>query len=219
MAEAAIVFHATRLGIPVFRPLLEHCRYDLVMEIGDRLQRVQCKWAPLNAGVIVVRLVSSRYTSNGNQVQSTYSADEIDAAAVYCEKLDSCYLIPVGLFAGMRQLHLRVQPPRNRQRASLHWASQYELRGAVAQPGRASVWHTEGRGFESHQLHSSNGEDGGHESEPVGAHRFRGHFGWYMERAAAGERFLITRHGKPYARLIPATDRPSSRARATGRSR
>jgi antitoxin (DNA-binding transcriptional repressor) of toxin-antitoxin stability system len=27
--------------------------------------------------------------------------------------------------------------------------------------------------------------------------------GWYMERAAAGETFLITRRGKPYARLSP----------------
>ena len=31
-------------------------------------------------------------------------------------------------------------------------------------------------------------------------------FGWYMERAAAGESFLITRRGKPYARLSPPHD-------------
>jgi prevent-host-death family protein len=37
----------------------------------------------------------------------------------------------------------------------------------------------------------------------VGAHEYRNHFGWYMERAAAGESFLITRRGKPYARLSP----------------
>ncbi|MFI5121972.1 MAG: type II toxin-antitoxin system Phd/YefM family antitoxin [Vicinamibacteria bacterium] len=37
----------------------------------------------------------------------------------------------------------------------------------------------------------------------VGAHEYRNHFGWYMERAAAGESFLITRRGKPYARLVP----------------
>jgi prevent-host-death family protein len=37
----------------------------------------------------------------------------------------------------------------------------------------------------------------------VGAHEFRERFGWYMERAAAGETFLITRRGKPYARLTP----------------
>lgn len=27
-----------------------------------------------------------------------------------------------------------------------------------------------------------------------------------MQRAAAGERFLVTRRGKPYVRLIPADD-------------
>ncbi|MGH2982462.1 MAG: type II toxin-antitoxin system Phd/YefM family antitoxin [Solirubrobacterales bacterium] len=38
----------------------------------------------------------------------------------------------------------------------------------------------------------------------VGAHEFRNRFGWYMERAAAGEQFLVTRREKPYVRLIPA---------------
>jgi prevent-host-death family protein len=37
----------------------------------------------------------------------------------------------------------------------------------------------------------------------VGAHEFRNHFGWYMERAAAGEEILVTRRGRPYARLAP----------------
>jgi prevent-host-death family protein len=38
----------------------------------------------------------------------------------------------------------------------------------------------------------------------VGAHEFRNLFGWYAERAAAGEEFLITRRGKPYVRLAAA---------------
>jgi prevent-host-death family protein len=37
----------------------------------------------------------------------------------------------------------------------------------------------------------------------IGAHEYRERFGWYMERVAAGETFLITRRGKPYARLSP----------------
>jgi prevent-host-death family protein len=37
----------------------------------------------------------------------------------------------------------------------------------------------------------------------VGAHQFRNHFGWYMQRAHAGEEILITRRGRPYARLGP----------------
>ena len=38
----------------------------------------------------------------------------------------------------------------------------------------------------------------------VGAHQFRNHFGWYMERTVAGEEFLVTRRGKPCVRLVPA---------------
>jgi prevent-host-death family protein len=41
-------------------------------------------------------------------------------------------------------------------------------------------------------------------AETVGANKFRDHFGWYMERAAAGEVFQITRHGKPFVRITPA---------------
>jgi prevent-host-death family protein len=35
----------------------------------------------------------------------------------------------------------------------------------------------------------------------VGAHEFRNRFGWYMQRAAAGEEILVTRRGKPSLRL------------------
>jgi prevent-host-death family protein len=38
----------------------------------------------------------------------------------------------------------------------------------------------------------------------IGAHEFRNRFGWYMERAAAGEPILITGRGKPHLRLTPA---------------
>jgi antitoxin (DNA-binding transcriptional repressor) of toxin-antitoxin stability system len=40
----------------------------------------------------------------------------------------------------------------------------------------------------------------------VGAHEFRNHFGWYMQRATGGESFLVKRRGKPYVRLGPATE-------------
>jgi prevent-host-death family protein len=33
---------------------------------------------------------------------------------------------------------------------------------------------------------------------------YREKLGWYMERAAAGESFVITRRGRPYARLSAA---------------
>ena len=38
----------------------------------------------------------------------------------------------------------------------------------------------------------------------VGAHEFRNRFGWYMERAAAGETFQVTRRGRPTVTLAPS---------------
>ena len=205
VAEAAIAAAAIKLGVDVIKPLVEHTRYDLIFDLRPRLLRVQCKWAPLKGDVIVVRLVSSRFTSGGEQIRTPYSADDVDAVAVYCDELDRCYLLPASLFDGMKGLHLRVAATRNGQRASLHWAREHELPGAVAQLGRASEWHSEGRGFESHQLHSHPTENSG--VQEVGAHKFRNLFGWYMQRAAAGEEFFVTRRGKPYVRLVPAHPR------------
>jgi prevent-host-death family protein len=200
VAEAMIAAHAVKLGIDVLKPVAEHARYDLAFDLGTRIIRVQCKWGALDhdAGIIRVRVGGSRHTPNG-YVLSSYSPDEIDAVAVYCEPLDSVFLLPVEVVAGQKQLHLRVAQPRNFQRACINLASEYELAGAVAQLGRALRWHRRGRGFESHQLHSSDPPN----QHQVGAHEFREKFGYWMERAAAGEEILITRRGRRFARLGP----------------
>jgi prevent-host-death family protein len=204
IAEAAFTFHATRCGIPVLRPQYEHGPYDLVLEIDDALLRVQIKWGAYHADgeIVCVRVGRSRHTPRG-YVTRKYTADEVDAVGVYCRDLDRCYLIPMEVAAEKYMLHLRLGPAKNAQRAALNWAADYELSGAVAQLGRAFGWQPKGRGFESHQLHSRNERA---EFVTVGAHEFREHFGWYMERASGGESFLITRRGKPYARLSPQHD-------------
>ena len=47
IAESAIVHAAIKLGIGVFRPLSDGERYDLILDLGSKLVRVQCKWASL----------------------------------------------------------------------------------------------------------------------------------------------------------------------------
>src|SRR5215211_3382417 len=90
IAEAAIAAAAIKLGVPVMKPLVEHTRYDLIFEIGQRLLRVQCKWAPLRRDVVTVNLVRSRYKSNGRQIRTPYTSAEVDAVAAYCEARDEC---------------------------------------------------------------------------------------------------------------------------------
>jgi PD-(D/E)XK endonuclease len=207
IAETAIALHAVWAGIPVCRPLHEHGRYDLVMEIDGRLWRVQCKWANRVGDVIPVRFTTHRRGPKGF-VRRRYTEEEIDAVAAYCPDLDESYFLPMAEVGERTGLQLRLTAPKNGQRAALHFAAEYRL-GAVAQLGRALPWHGRGRGFESHQLHSL--DTGAEpvtdaESVEVGAHEFRNHFGWYMQRATAGETFLVKRRGKPYVKLSPAAE-------------
>jgi hypothetical protein len=43
IAESAIAHAAIKLGIGVYRPLSDGERYDLIFDLGERLERVQCK--------------------------------------------------------------------------------------------------------------------------------------------------------------------------------
>jgi hypothetical protein len=70
IAEMAIAAEAVKLGFVVLRPLVEGRRYDLVIDTGPELLRVQCKWARLKGAVIVVHLSTCRHTPDGD-VRST----------------------------------------------------------------------------------------------------------------------------------------------------
>jgi prevent-host-death family protein len=199
VAEAEIAAAAVNLGIPVLKPVAEHGRYDLAFELGNKLHRVQCKWGGLDADrtVVVVRIGGSWLSPNG-YVKTSYEENEIDLLAVYCGELDCCYLLPARMVAGMRGIHLRLTAPLNSQRASINLASDYEFTGAIAQLGERLTGSQEVVGSSptgSTPMDSA--------VRQVGAHEFRNHFGYYMERAAAGEKILITRRGKPHARLGP----------------
>ena len=56
IAETKIAAAATELGIPVLRPIVEHGRYDLAFEVGDRILRVQCKWGALDEAQAVIKV-------------------------------------------------------------------------------------------------------------------------------------------------------------------
>ena len=204
VAELKIAAAAAELGVDVYKPMTEHGRCDLVFDTGERLWRIQCKWANQIGDVVSFRIGGSYHSPTKGYVLSTYSASEIDAVAAYCGDNDRCYLIPIDVVDGQTCMHLRLAPARNGQRVALHFAADYELARGCSSAGRASGWQPLGRGFESPQLHSLRGA----ESPPngpnhIGSEELRRHLGPITHRAAAGETFDITRRGKPFCRLTP----------------
>ncbi len=186
-------------GVPVLLPTIEHAAYDAALDLGHRLIRVQIKSGRLADGgdVIVARLRRSRHTPLNGYVVGTYSASEVDAFGIYCEQTNGCYLVPIDRTDGCGTFTMRLRPARNGQRASVRFAADYEFQGAVAQLGERLSGTQKVVG--SSPISST--------SEPalttttVGAHEFREHFGWYLERAAAGETINVTRRGKPHVQL------------------
>src|SRR3954454_19624481 len=85
IAELEIELAATRAGIPVLKPVAEHGRTDLGLEIGDRIYRVQCKWGRITAdrSAVAIQLSGSRLTPVG-YVRTTYAPGEVDFVGVYC---------------------------------------------------------------------------------------------------------------------------------------
>ena len=201
VAEVRIAAAAIELGIPVSKPLAEHERYDLVFDIDGRFVRVQCKWAARRGDVMVLRFESSRRGPEGF-VRTPYVDGEVDAIAAYCPDTDTCYFVPVSEVGPRMALQLRLAPPKNGQKASIHLAADYEL-GAVAQLGERCHGMAEVRG--SSPLSSTSLDPAPDPARTtVGAHEFRNRFGWYMERAAGGEEIRVSRHGRPFVRLLAA---------------
>lgn len=202
-AELAIAAEAARLELEVYYPLTEHGRCDLVLRIAGRLYGVQCKWGARVGEKVQVRLSTSRHSPTRGYVVKKYDRSEVDLIAVYCGDLETSYLLPPDLFEGRSNVWLRTGPVKNGQRGALNWATDYEFPGAVAQLAERFAGSEEARG--SNPLSSTSQAESDSSVEEVGAHEFRNHLGYYLERASAGSEVRVSRRNQPYARLCPPT--------------
>lgn len=208
IAETAIVYAALRVGLKVYKPVAEGGRYDLIFEADGRLLRVQCKWASRQDDVVIVRAYSSRRTRSGMLVRG-YTEREVDGVAAYCPETERCYFMPIEVVGSRKQIFLRLGETRNGQRAGLNWAAPFEFAaidwsrlGAVAQLEEHPAGSRKAGGSSPPSSTSVAVSTDG-DATIMGSHEFRNRFGHHLERAAAGERLLITRHGKPLAELGP----------------
>jgi prevent-host-death family protein len=211
VAELAFAAEAAKLGLSVFKPLTEHERYDLVLGLGGRFLRVQCKWAPVRDGVICVRASACRHSPTQGYVRTSYGPHEVDAVGAYCDETGRCYLLPIALCAGRNQIHLRLSRAHNNQRAGINWAASYEL-GAVAQQ--------EERRHGMAEVGGSNPPSSIPASElladlkdTVGMDQFYARLAHYVRRAEAGKETTVTRWGRTVARLVPPSRDPSTQPR------
>ncbi|MEK6272524.1 MAG: group I intron-associated PD-(D/E)XK endonuclease [Actinomycetota bacterium] len=122
--EAAILSELVRRGYSVLLPFGVNQRYDLVLELGERLLRVQCKTGRRRGGCIEFSTVSV-LSNRAGWFKRDY-AGEADLFLVYWPENDRIYAVPVEE-APRSHMSLRVDPPLNGQKRRIKFASDYEL--------------------------------------------------------------------------------------------
>jgi hypothetical protein len=95
--------------------------YDLVVELGSALLRVQCKRAWPSGGCLVF---NSRGTDHGNGRRSYRGLADI--FGVYFPRTDGVYLVPIEEVADSKGW-LRVEPTHNNQKRGVRFAADFEI--------------------------------------------------------------------------------------------
>jgi hypothetical protein len=126
-------------GLDVFLPFGENTRYDLVVDDGIALARVQCKTGRLRQGAVRFR-TSSTYAHHPNPGYVTRDyLGQIDYFAVYCPETAGVYFVPIEDIPLRHQGALRIEPARNGQRQGIRHAAAYKIASvtieATAGPG------------------------------------------------------------------------------------
>jgi hypothetical protein len=123
----AIMFALRLDGYAILVPFGENTRYDLVIDNGTRLRRVQCKTGRLKDGAVHFPTCSTYVHHKNPKVPRRDYEGQIDDFAVYCPELGSVYLIPIEDVPTRALGMLRVAPARNGQRKRVRLAAAYEI--------------------------------------------------------------------------------------------
>jgi PD-(D/E)XK endonuclease len=127
ISESAIITRFLQLGYVVLTPYGGNQRYDLVIEDSDgQFWRVQCKTARIDESRTVLKFNTSISNVTGKNRQPRNYRGQCDYFAVYNERLNKVYLIPVDQ-VGITGASLRLAPSKNNQYKNKLWAKNYEL--------------------------------------------------------------------------------------------
>jgi hypothetical protein len=134
----AVILALRQAGFHVLVPFGENTRYELVIDDGTQLARVQCKTGRLRSGAVLFKAASSYAHHPHPRMRSRNYIGQIDVFAVYCPDNGAVYLVPIQDASLAWQGSLRVAPPRNSQRRRIRYEIGRVVVSAIAGPGASA---------------------------------------------------------------------------------
>jgi hypothetical protein len=128
-SEAVVLAAYTRAGFLVSIPFGSGGAYDLIVDTGARLLRVQIKTGWHSKGCLLYKGRRRIRDSRQNGMRR-YRIDEVDFFAVYDPQSDKIYAVPSTAMAV--EGCLRLDPVLNDQQKLIRWAADYTWEKHIA---------------------------------------------------------------------------------------
>jgi hypothetical protein len=129
ISTAAVTLVLVEYGIPVYAPVGDGYRVDLMVEFGGRFLRLQVKTARIRLGA--VRFSAKSVEAGYNHIVERHYRGQIDYFAAYCPDTHKTYLVAVD-DVPISVVNLRLGPAINHQRQGIRWAADFEIGTVLA---------------------------------------------------------------------------------------
>ncbi|MDD3906191.1 MAG: group I intron-associated PD-(D/E)XK endonuclease [Candidatus Omnitrophica bacterium] len=137
IAESAVVTALLKRGFRVLRPVGDRLPYDLALDVGGKLLKIQVKSAWYYNGSYTVDTRRTK-TNRRRMLRSRYGENDFDFAIVYIERLEKFYVIPFFEFSTYKSgISLVETKKRQRKPRSAMYKERWELlsKGCLAGNG------------------------------------------------------------------------------------
>lgn len=123
--ELQVATEFIKRGYQVSQPLVADSRYDFIVDINNKLIRLQVKSSSIKEdGAYIEFATSTSHTNTQRTINHSYSSEEIDYFATIYE--NQCYVISVN-DCGSRAQRLRITPPKNGNQRGSKFLKDYTL--------------------------------------------------------------------------------------------
>lgn len=123
VSESAALNAFSKAGFIVSVPFGNGAPYDLIVDTGKRLLKVQVKTGRLREGCVL--FAAQRINGHHGTKRYRYGEGEIDLFAVYCQENEALYLVP--RLGDLAEGRLRVSSAKNNQQQNVRWAEDFEF--------------------------------------------------------------------------------------------
>lgn len=115
IGEYAVTMEFLKMGFTVSHPYGDNARYDLIVDDGKKLYKVQIKYTSVKteSDSWLCRCISSKNHTTNKRLDS-YEND-IDIIAFYISELNQCIMFTVDEIKGKNTICVREQLPKNNQ--------------------------------------------------------------------------------------------------------